>query len=1096
MPQLKIFKASAGSGKTYRLVAEYIKLLIEDPGKYKHILAVTFTNKATTEMKVKLLNSLSSLSTGRNNGLEQLILDETNFSKNQIKENSGIALSQILHDYDKFSVTTIDSFFQGVLRSFAREIGSFGAFEVDLNKAEMLEEACDRMIQTVDSDEELRDWLLMMAEEQLEDSKSWQIKRNILNFGNELSKDTFQMYVQSMESLDDERLKLKKLKNNLYKTRNWYESECSRIGKEGLDLISGCGLEISDFKYGSTSFPKYFESLKETNTEKFIPSVRVLDSLDSPDSWCTLKSEKRKEILHCYDNGLNSKLKEALLFFTEYYSKYLTAKVISKNLNMLGVLSTLAFNLRELQKEKNTILLDESDKLLNVIIGTNDAPFIYENYGTYYNNFMIDEFQDTSAIQWENFKPLVMNSLSENNDNIVVGDIKQSIYRWRNSDWKLLESKLESDLNRYKIEKVNLDKNWRSFQEIVKFNNDFFNAAKDILDNSIIQEIDDLKLASLNDFYSGTIKEVFSDINQEYSQNKDGGFIKIKRLLIPENKEADFDYEEETLEKIVEEIQNIQDKGFKASDIAILVKLNNNGSKIANYLLRKKKSQTKYNFEVVSDDSMYLGNSTSSIFLVGMIKCVVSPFDDVIKASVAFEYYTRLFPLLGIENVNYAYKSIDKTTSLEIVENFTPEGFIDDYFPFFNEGKEGYLKELSSLSLIDLVNKIENDFRLNEIQEEQANIQAFNDSVFDFTKRESNNIKKFIEWWDIFGGKIKIQGNSQKDAIRILSIHKSKGLEFPFVIIPFCDWDLGFSRNGDIIWCPAPEQYSNDFPILPVNVIKDLIRTDFSGNYLNELLMHYIDNINLLYVAFTRAVEGLIVFTELKEKKSDKKPKFKDISDLISKTIFTDDNANDNEEQTFVIGELRSNLSQDLETKNGIHIKGTHGIYENSSELMLLHKNYENFLDDEGAARYKKINEGKIIHDILSKTEILDDLEFAVRKVFQEGKILKDDVDLYTQRLQTLLSSPDVMHWFEGKYKVINEATIIDQADGFKRPDRVMIKDDEVIIVDYKLSSIMNNAHTKQVATYLKKVQQMGFAKVKGFLWYLDDNKIVEVKAS
>jgi ATP-dependent exoDNAse (exonuclease V) beta subunit len=1088
MSQLTIFRASAGSGKTYRLVAEYIKLLIENPLKYRNILAVTFTNKATAEMKIKVISTLYSLSTEINDDLKRLLCDETNFNDKQIQENSSIALSLILHDYDRFSINTIDSFFQAVLRSFAKEMGSMGSYEVDLNQSEMLMEACERMISRIDQDKDLKEWLLMMAEEQMENNRSWELKNKIVSFGNEIGKDVFRKYIGVHNSLEEERGKLKKLKLKINSTIYWYENECKRIGREGLALIESFGLQTKDFKGGINSFINYFKYLKDIRIDKFKPNKTTLEVVNNIDNWYTKKSPKEEEIKKCYHSGLNSKLSEAITLYNNKYFDYSTAIEIKKNINQLGLMSTLAFDLRELQREKNMILLTESDKLLNVIINNNDAPFIYENFGAYFNHFMIDEFQDTSNLQWENFKPLVVNSLSENNSNLIVGDIKQSIYRWRNSEWQLLGNRIEEELKNFKIEKKNLATNWRSSRRIIEFNNDFFNVSKDLLQNSFNQIIQNEGSGKKSDKYSDTIRDVFSDIVQVSSKSEEKGYVKLQFIIEEKDNEDDLKYDDYVVSALIENICKVQDAGYKASDIAILVRKNSEGSKIANALLKKKEEGSEYNFDVISDDSMFLGNSVSVRFLIGMLRYILNPDDKVNRAAVIFEYSKGLLPLFE------SNESFGRVNNNELVDEFITDEISEKYFSFFTDVNHLYLKEISNLSLFDLVHLLEKDFNLNKLQSEQSPLQVFNDSIFDYTLKESESLHKFLEWWDIFGTKIPLQSAMHRDAIRIMTIHKSKGLEFPIVMIPYCNWEFGFSKNGNkekIIWCPSPKTFDKDFPILPVKISKNLINTYFSDNYFVELLLSYIDNFNLLYVAFTRAVDGLFIFTERGVCKKD--ITISVVDDLLSEYLNSKEENKRGVKEIFEFGNLANKRFTKSELRNEILISRFPVEEIKTYNQLLLHKNYEHFLETENESRLNKINEGKIIHDLLSDIKYYRDLEISINKACSQGKIQKKESESYKTKLKEFISSETVKDWFDGTYKVMNEATIIDKEFGLLRPDRVMIKGEQLIIVDYKHTSERNISHVRQVRGYITKIMQMGFTNVRGYLWYLKDNTLEEV---
>ena len=1072
MAQLTIYKASAGSGKTFRLVTEYIKLLVQNPYNYRHILAVTFTNKATSEMKERILRDLSVLASAKNEKLRQLLAVETEINEAKIIENSGIALSLILHDYDRFSVNTIDSFFQSVLRSFARESGLFGSYEVNLDQKELLEEACDRMLLTVDSDKELKEWLLMMAENQLEEGKSWQVHDRIIELGAELEKESFQNYMATQGSLLEEREKLHKLKDSLIKTKKWYETETIKLGKQGLDLIQNAGLLVDDFKGGSRSFMNYFNYLANFRADKLEPTKTTRESVGNPDAWYT-KTSLKKDLIQSSFDSINKVLDEAVSFYNNNYHTYSTACEIFKNIYALGLLSTLAIHEREIGLENNSLLLSESNLFLKKIIGNNDAPFIYEKAGNYFQNFMIDEFQDTSVVQWENFKPLIVNSLSENHSNLVVGDVKQSIYRWRNSDWQLLSKQIKEELSTFDVRETNLDSNWRSRREVVDFNNRFFVKANRVLQDTYNNMIDSsVNQIPVFDQYRHTISDAFSDVVQNSSSGKDGGFVQIQFINPKE-----VDYKEQTISLLIEQIERVQVLGFRASDIAILIRKNDQGRDVAHALLSHKQKQSKYNFEVVSDDSLFLSTSNAVGFLVGLLRYIAQPWNDVVKSSLSFEFSKNILPFLIGNDQN----------DNSLIDDFVSENVIDEYFPFFREAKNNPTKlKWANLSLTDLVAELEQRYSLNSIPGEQANLQAFKDVVHDFSSRESENLFNFLEWWDKFGNKIKVQSAGQRDAIRILSIHKSKGLEFPIVFVPFCDWSFApDSHFQNILWCPTSGHVQNDFPILPVKFTKELSRTDFAESYFTEMLLSFIDNLNLLYVALTRPVDGLFVFSEYKPELKE----VKSVSDLLNDFAGPDlaDGSLVYEHGNLVVESHETAARNEIDLSEKIMLK------TNLAESLRLHKNYEDFFDSDNENASRRVNEGTLIHEILSKIESVSDLEIAVKTMEREGKISTEEVDHLSKQVFNYLEQPLAKHWFDGTYRVLNETTIIDPDFHLTRPDRVMILDDQVVVVDYKTSGQVKKAHQKQVKGYADKIRGMGYKKVTGYVWYMKLGQILNV---
>ncbi|MDA3927959.1 MAG: UvrD-helicase domain-containing protein [Prolixibacteraceae bacterium] len=1095
MSQLTIYKASAGSGKTYRLVVEYLKLLVANPYNYRHVLAVTFTNKATAEMKERILRDLYAVSIQADEKMMQTLKDETGISETKILVNAQLALANILHDYDRFSISTIDSFFQRILRSFARETGLYGTYEVELDQDAVLEEACDRLLMSVEDDIELRNWLLTMSEDQLGDGKNWRINDKILELGKELQQEAFQQYMVYQESPEAERAKLKQLKSELQKTRKWFESEIRAFGKRGLDCISAAHLHWTDFSGGSRSFVNYFNHWFEFKPDKLNPTKTMLAAADDTEKWLTKKSEKRELIIDCVEGGLKQILNDTLAFIELNSKEYTTAIELYKYIYALGVLTTLSAKVREIGQEKNTLLLSEGNMLLRGIIGNNDAPFVYEKTGTYYRYFMIDEFQDTSVTQWANFKPLVSNSLAENNPNLIVGDVKQSIYRWRNSDWQLLNKHIKQELNTFAIQETALESNWRSSHNVVRFNNVFFGCSRTILQDDFNNDIGEQSNPILEE-YKTTILDAYSDVVQKEASSEKGGFIQCEFL----DKDKS-EYEFQTLDRIIEAIKEVQDKGYKAGDIAILVKKNKQGKKIAEALLNQKKKKEKYTFEVISDDTLFIDSSATVRFIVNLMRFILTPSDQVIQATIVYEFASNILPELIREN-KIPPRIVDKgqqQLSFDHIPDkkhyFISDEVQNDYFPFFKKDKnESIDQNWSHLSLVDLTEVLINQYYLNRLPGEQANLQAFKDVVNDFSKRESGNLHKFLEWWNQFGEKVKLQTAGQRDAIRIMTIHKSKGLEFPVVILPFCDWSIvPDSKKTNIMWCETEQTKYNQFPILPVKFSKNIKNSHFSQNYFTETLLSYIDNLNVLYVAQTRAVKGLYLFTQDIEKQASLS-----ISGLIGKVIKSNvDNLSIPQkvtESVYSCGELKLKKGEEIKTEKEVNLSESISTHQKIGEALRLRKNYDEFLDEKKNSKIVKVNQGKIIHEILSFIDTESNIEKALFKMRISGKIEEGEIESYRKQLTILFSNSMAKNWFNGTFNVLNETTIIEPGFVLTRPDRVMIQNEKVVIVDYKATDKVNASHQRQVQGYIDTVERVGYSNVEGYVWYLKSNQILNVE--
>ena len=469
MSKLKLYRASAGSGKTFKLTEEYLKLVIANPESYKNILAVTFTNKATEEMKKRVISELSKLANDENSVYLNLLAKSLNINRELVKSRANIVITNILHDYSHFSIKTIESFFQSILQSFTKELGLNSSLRIELNTELVLENAITKFLNDLGKNEMVLKWITEFAFHKINEGYNWNIVNDINRLGKEIFKEIFMFFDRELLNTINNKVVLTDYLENLKSIVRNFDNHLSGIGENAIDIIQKNNLNISDFYYKDTGPAGYFKKLKDRKTDE--PKSRVLECLNLPEKWSSVKHERHDQIISLVNNRLNKLLNEAVDFYYSNSSNYKTAKIILKNIHTLGILNDLALKAIEYSRENSLFLLPHGTKLLHEIINENDTPFIYEKAGQWFKHIMIDEFQDTSVMQWKNFKPLIINSLSEGGFNLIVGDVKQSIYRWRNGDWQLLAEKLGNELKNFGIDdSLILDTNWRSLPGIISFN--------------------------------------------------------------------------------------------------------------------------------------------------------------------------------------------------------------------------------------------------------------------------------------------------------------------------------------------------------------------------------------------------------------------------------------------------------------------------------------------------------------------------------------------------------------------------------------------------------------------------------------------------
>ncbi|MCF8371766.1 MAG: UvrD-helicase domain-containing protein [Bacteroidales bacterium] len=1081
MSEIKILRASAGSGKTYRITREYIQLLFEDAMNYKHILAVTFTNKATEEMKSRILSELYNLANGRGSSYLSFLMDDFSLSSSEVKERADRLLKLILHDYSRFSIETIDSFFQRIIRSFIRELGIFASFTLELDQNRILQLGADELLDNLDEHPVLKKWLLNFTEEKIESGKSWRLGNDINALGKEIFKEDYRYFEVSISKILTDKEFLNKYMLTISTLVKDTEKSYSSFGEEAIKIIQSHSLEVEDFSYGTGGVAGYLAKISDEFKE---PGSRPRNAIDEPGQWYKKKSAKEHDIISAYHAGLNRILSEAITFYDEHIEAYNTATRVRENLYVLGILTELNEKVKQYTQDKNLFMLADSAQLLNLIIAGSDAPFVYEKIGTYFKHFMIDEFQDTSRMQWENFKPLVANSLSENNTSLVVGDVKQSIYRWRNGDWKLLAMQLEKDFQNMGVQKESFDYNWRSCPNIVGFNNTIFSAAPYILQQEFNASFDGPATSNDGFPFSTAIVDAYADAVQSHpgkgmDDNSSGGKISCHFF---DSKE----FEERALESVAHNIEQLQEIGYGARDIAILVRSKAEGKKIADYLFDRKNSeqaQPNCNYSFISDESLFVKSSLAVSLIIAVLKYFIAPNEALYKTQVA--YYNLL---------------LEKETADAKNTKFPHAGNIDDSLPEeFTKGLEA-LKKLSLFAITESIIRI---FRLNHDKKNLPYLFAFQDLVFDFAQRETAGIRGFIDWWEEQGINKTVSLNQEQDAIRLLTIHKAKGLEFKVVMIPFCTWALDPGpTKGNILWCKPEKSPFDSLPCVPIKYSGKLEKSFFSKEYYHEKLHSYIDNINLLYVAFTRAREVLISFSELPAK-----PDIKTVSSLLYATINTprlDENATEGRDAKFF--NLPVFLNQDEHALSIGEIPTVHPKLPDKKDFMdcqypslpvsgriQLRLNSTDFFADIEGDKTKAKNTGLLLHELFSKIHSQSDIANAVREMEFQGKLSKDEASEISNEIQSKLSQQPFADWFSGMYDIKTEEAILSREGRIKIPDRIMIKGEKVIVLDYKFGNKTEDAHKKQVSHYKNLLRQMGYKDIEAWLWYYYLDEVVGV---
>ena len=1080
---LTIYKASAGSGKTFTLSVEYIKLLIKDPQSYRSTLAVTFTNKATEEMKLRILSQLY--------GIWKLLPDSKSYidkikedldvTEEYMSERAGIALHNIVHNYSYFRIETIDSFFQSVLRNLARELDLTANLRIELNDYQIERNAVDELINSLDENSELLTWIMEYIRENMDDDKDWNVIGNIKRFGENIFREYYKTNSKKLNERLLEEGFFKQYTTKLRQMRNEAEVEMQNEAAQFFDALNHNEIEIDDLNNGKNGPAGYFIKIKKGIYNNTIVTKRLQKVLDegSESSWVKQKSSKETQdiVRELANSTLTPLVHHAEDVRQKNWYIYGSAVLTLRHLNQLRLLNSIENKVRMMNVEQNRFLLSDTHTLLHSLIRDTDSPFIFEKIGNYLENIMIDEFQDTSTVQWQNFKVLLEECMShgEQQGNLIVGDVKQSIYRWRSGDWRMLNNiEREFPYLNSMLNVCSLDTNYRSSRRVITFNNAFFKRASEL-------EYADQKSSTPDTSSPEQLKKAYSDVAQKVPSFRDNhGYVSIN--LLPNE-----DYRQQALQKTAEAVSLLLDSGANYSDIAILVRSNDIIQLIAEFFANELPD-----VKIVSDEAFRLDSSVSVNIIVNAMLWLTHPDNILAKAYIAKAYQT------------YVLKKSEQETNKLLA---TAEG-IDSALPCALIDKRN---DLLTMPIFELAEQIYTLFNIGNIKGEDAYLYAFYDALTDFIANNTADIDSFVEEWNDSIAAKTIQA-SAIDGIRIITIHQSKGLEFEHVVIPFCDWTL---EKGNTIWCTPQVEPYNELPLIPVDFSASQMKgTIYEFDYNEEHLQNCVDNLNLLYVAFTRAASSLFVIAQRGTPSSRSYIVEQAITDIKLEGSSLDGDPSDKKaELLFSYGELEiveakaKKKSDNIFTPEVENMNVNMATFSNKVEFKQSNKSRDfvadddENTDDDDRKQLSYIKTGKILHYLFSTINTTDDIDTSLAQLEMDGLIEESGTNI--KRLRDMLhkrfSNRQVADWFSSRWTLFNECTILDYdaaTDTVRehRPDRVM-KDEktgEVVIVDFKFGS-PRPEYVEQVNRYKALTQNMGYPNVKGYLWFVYSNRIEEV---
>jgi len=1060
MNALTVYKASAGSGKTFTLAVQYIKLLLmaDEGNEYSRILAVTFTNKATTEMKDRILSQLYGIGHSLHSSGDYLDALRKSLKENgvemsddEIRRRCRQALHQILHDYNRFRVQTIDAFFQSILRGLAHELGLTANLQVEISDTEVLSKAVDRIFDRLQDQPVLLNWVMSLVTDQIENNQRWDITKTVKSFGSTIFNEDYLMRGDKLrEVLNNERT-FQGIHQQIKQLCDSAKPNVKQLG-ESLDaVVKGLGANYGDFSNGH-QLAGFADKLKKGEMD-VEPSGRLKNWALDP---LTLLRKADQRDAHLVDvaDQVSAELSRVLETYQTVQYSYNSSRLVLDHLKKLRLLINIDEEVAQINSETSRFNLAKTPILLNRMIGDSDAPFIFEKIGAKLKHVMIDEFQDTSRLQWSNFRSLLLESYAKGGSNLLVGDVKQSIYRWRGGDWRMLAGIEDAFTPAPKVE--NLDTNYRSLRHVIDFNNAFFKDAASAMD-----AISKTEIEQLGEPFSYSV--AYADAKQEIPASRlNTGHVNIE-VLDSKAYKSRGEWEPAIVSSLIEQVRMLHDTGLPYEQMTILIRNNNEALPIIDAFSKEPDMPA-----IVSNEAFMYASSSAILSLITALRLLDNPADRI------SEYY--------------------------LSQKFPDAMPLDEH--------------LAELPLYDLLEKLYRILGLSKIQGQDAYLMSFFDAVTDYVHQETSDFHSFLRYWDETLSQQSIPAG-QVEGIRVITIHKAKGLEFHTVLIPFCTWAFESSKHSNILWCTPTEEPYAQLQLVPVSGSKLTSNSIFATSYAREHLYNRFDELNTLYVAFTRARCNLFVWAVGTAEQMGKASRT--VGDLVA-SLYPD---------SYDYGVSVVNVKADEESDNRLLPHRTSVDVAMSSFPLTASFRQSNqsqqFLADQADAadaeiasiasqQQQYLEMGRLLHGVLQQIVTEDDVPHVLDALEQEGVIIRTtsngtyvsvrrtDLEEWIHRG---LQQPQVASWFSHGWQLFTECSIvsIDPSSSetiVQRPDRVMISNDgrQVVVVDFKFGR-HRDEYNDQVLGYMNLLQEMyPEAHVEGYLWYVYSAKVKPVRQS
>lgn len=1036
---LSIYKASAGSGKTFTLTREYLRILLRAPFHsfdrrlpHTHILAVTFTKKATAEMKERILRELYVLANTpeKSDYLASFLSDSAiGLNTQQIQQKAQKLLIGILQDYSHFSVSTIDGFFQQVIRSFARDLGLSATYDLSLDGEEMVKQAVDdiflRVKNAKEDNQEIMDWLLEFIKMNLDEEQKWNPNATVKDFSKALLKEQLMRRMDQIQQAFSDKQLIRSYKKQLQQIRTNSEQRVALLLQQALNIFAteeGWSKNIVD---AFNKHPKLWLTGGEGKT-----FYKILDKPEAVYVKSATSKQQQQHLLSIYHNQLAPIFAELYdIIHSDILTDYTTAGLILPHLYTLGIIQDVDKQIQATNQQLGCLPISETNKLVHQIIDGQDSPFIYERIGQYFHHYMIDEFQDTSALQWENFSPLIYESESMNRDNLVVGDVKQSIYRFRNSDWHMLHHLHEAFPH---CQQPKMGANYRTAPIVVQENEMLLQRYSQWVADQIDTLTQDTTTAE-------DIRHMYSpeQMNQEPKKSYKGYFH--MRFF------AGKDATEQRLEALQQQLQSLQKEGIDLSRVTLLTRKNEEVALLYQFLIQ-------HNYQVQSSEGLLLDNNPIIQLLIRLLMQESKEIDPISEAFIA-----RIFGTLTNEQRNDIFRT-------------------------------------RQLPLYEQVQALIEQLRLHTQKDNMPYLIAFQNVIYEFSKNRVADRQSFLTYWERKKEKLCIAAPQTSNAIRIMTIHSSKGLEFDIVIIPFFRWPIMRLTYKNTLWCSPNKAPFNTLPLVAVKAEKNILRSHFAKDYMDEVVAQYTDFLNLTYVALTRPRYRLYLYGDMCSYTQKGTPSIQNIGHLISH-LYKDEL--DEQLCYSILPEGDTALSplpndKEKQEQETIVLEASYRSTPINERLILRSRSEDDFATD---APLEAIDLGILMHQWMGHIHVWDDAEPALQRMMRQGLVTQQQATEMRQQLaqlQQLVAQEQHSDWFTHQYRVLREHDIICPMGNTQRPDRVMLRNQHAIVIDYKFGQQQTRSHYQQVRDYMHLIQQMGYS-TEGYIIYVAHNQICKL---